>query len=96
MIHGDHNDAALFAHIRAVVGFLLDGGTGKIAASVEPDYHGLFRIFVQCVCPDIQILAMLVHGPVAVGDKQFSVRGFLAHERAHEAIGGGLFYALPF
>ena len=95
MVDGDHHNVAFHAHVVTVIGHLLDGGTGKISAAVEPHDDRLLRILVQSFRPDVQILAVLVHGPVAVGHQQLGAGGVLRHQRADEAIGGGVLDPLP-
>ena len=95
MIYRNHHRIPLHAHIAAIIGHLLNGGTGRVSTPVEPDNNGLFRFPIQCSGPDIQVLAVLVHRPVAVRHQQLRGWLILGHQGADVAIGGGILDTRP-
>ena len=95
VIDRNHHRIPQAGHIGAVVGCLLDGGAGFEAAAVEPHQHGALPV-IQPRGPDVQVQAVLIHGPVPVGHIQLPVGPVIGQEGADEAVAGGIEDAVPF
>ena len=95
VVHGDHHHLAQLAHVLALIGNLLDGGSCEEPAAVEP-YHDRALLCVQARAPDVQVLAVLVHDPVAMGHHQLAAGLAQVHKGAHIAVAGSLEHALRF
>ena len=94
MIHRYHHNLSFFTHIFPFIGNVLDGGACKKAAPVEP-YHDRVLLSVKTRRPDIQILAVLIHHPIAVGNQKFSVWPIHIHKRTDIAKACSLLHPFP-
>ena len=65
----------------SVVADLLNGGTVRITAAMVPDDNRLLRIFINGLCPDVQILAVFAVRPESVRDSQFGCRSRVGENR---------------
>ena len=53
VVQGNHHHIAVAAQAFPVIGHLLNGGTGKEAAAMEPDHHRFLGTFIHRLRPDI-------------------------------------------
>ena len=94
VIDGHHHHIPQAGHVRTVIGGLLDGGTGLVAAAVEPHQHRPGAA-VQPRGPDVQVQTVFIHGPVPVGHIQFAAGAVVGHQGTDETIAGGILHTLP-
>ena len=95
VVHGDHHHVPKAGKVFPVIGHVLNGGAVPEAAAVEPDHHRALGLRVQGLGPHVQILAVLVLGPIAVGDLHFTRSGFPVQDGADIAVGKGVPNPLP-
>ena len=93
MVDGNHHTIPQAGHIPALIGHLLNGGPGEIAAAVEPDQHRALPLTAGS--PHIQIQAVLILDPVAMGYQQLAAGLLHTQQRADTAVAGGIQRLLP-
>ena len=86
VVYRHNNDISLYCHIGTVIGRLLNGGTRRITASVQPYHNRFFSGFFQSRRPHIQILAVFILRPVTVRDQQLSRRGVLGQKGTYKPV----------
>ena len=59
---------------------------------MEPHHHRTLGSFIQGLGPNIQVLAILIFGPVAVRNTNLPPGSFPVKHRAHEAVGMGVIH----
>ena len=94
VVDGNHHAVPQAGHVFALVSDLLNGGTGKVSAAVQPHQHGAMGV-IQRGGPDVQVLAGFVHQPIAVGHQHFAVGLGHFQQRADIAVTGGVQHAVP-
>ena len=94
MVDGNHHAVPQAGHVFALVSDLLNGGTGKVSAAVQPHQHGAVGV-IQRGGPDVQVLAGFVHQPIAVWHQHFAVGLGHFQQRADIAVTGGVQHAVP-
>ena len=95
VVQGDHHHVAELGEGVAVIGHLLDGRARREAAPVEPDHDGFLGGGIDGGAPYVQILAVLVLGPVAVGHHHLALGGLPVQHGADVAVREGVLHALP-
>ena len=96
VVDRDDNDIAILAHILAVVCLLFDRRTRREPAAMQPDHDRFFGGWVDRLGPDVQVLAVFIHRPVAMGDFHLAGTGFvLTHQRADIPVTQGVFDPFP-
>ena len=95
-VNGYDYHICVHTHIESVICNLFDGGSCEITAAMEPDNDRIFCLFIQRLCPDIEVLAVFILRPVAMRNEQFSVGSVLIHQRTYEAVGCRFFHTFPF
>ena len=95
VVNGDEHDAVVFREAVAFIGHVLDGGTGRIAAAVEPDHDRLLCRRVNRIRPHIQVLAMLRLRPEAVRADNLLARHGRHKNRADQSVGQRVLHAFP-
>ena len=94
VIDGDGHHVSVPAHVLPLIGDVLNGGAGFIAASVQPDQDGAPGI-VAARRPQIQIQAVLIHRPVAVRHVKLAVGPGKRKLRADKAEAAGVEHIRP-
>ena len=95
VVYRNYHGVAILAHVKAVIRHMFNGRAGHESAAMQPYQHGLFSIGLQALGPDVQIQAVLVHRPVAVGDFLLTTGGLLLEQRADKAVRKRVLHALP-
>ena len=62
---------------------------------MQPYHNRLFCLFVNTLCPDIQILAVLIHRPVHMRYQKLHSRLILLKQRTHHAVRLRILDSLP-
>ena len=96
MVQGNDDHITKSAQRVAVICLLFNRRTGKESAAMQPDHDRLFGGGVNRLGPDVEVLAVFIHWPVAMGDLQFTCAGFILLEhRADIAIAERILNPFP-
>ena len=79
----------------SVIGDLFDGGAREVTAAVNPDDDRLLRALIERIGPDVEVLAVFIHGPVAVRNEKLGGWCVLLQKRADKPIGCRVFHTFP-
>ncbi len=95
VVQGDHHHVPEPGQVLPVISHLLNGGACREPAAMKPHHHRFFGRRVQGLAPYVQILAVFVLGPVAVGNHNLTHGGLWVKHGGDVAIGEGVPDALP-
>ena len=95
MVQRNNHNISVFRQSVAFIRDLFYGGAVRESAAMEPHHNRLLRRSIQAGCPDVQILAIFVGGPEAMGNIDLSLGRGCAVYRTDVSIVRGILHALP-
>ena len=95
MVQWHDNHISVLTQMISFIRHLFNGWACKESTSVQPYHNRFFCFRIQTLCPNIQILAILIHWPVTMWDHNLHQRMILHQHRAHITIGQSIFNTFP-